>query len=47
MSMIDVKAKDKSNVNWSADEVFGRRVPTFQGVPIRLVDQILSTETAL
>ena len=47
MSMIDIKAKDKSNVDWSMDEVYGRRVPTFQGVPIRLVDEILSTETAL
>jgi hypothetical protein len=46
---IDIRAKDKGNVLWSTQEVFGREVSTFRGIPIRVVDEsiITASETQL
>jgi len=46
-TQMDIRAKDKSNVNYSPAEVWGRPVMTFRGVPVRRVDAILDTETAV
>lgn len=47
MTQIQINAKDKSNVAYGSNEVFGRRVFDFLGVPIRKCDAILDTETAI
>lgn len=46
-TQMDILAKDKSNVAYTSAEVFGRPVTAFQGVPVRLVDAILNTESAI
>lgn len=46
-TQIDINAKDKSNVNYTSADVFGSSVMSFRGVPIRQVDAILDTETAI
>ena len=50
MSQIEVYGKDKSNMNYmgSAD-VFGVPVPTFRGIPIRMLDNVIipSAETVV
>lgn len=45
---IDIRAKDMLN-GWNIMDVFGRPVPTFQGIPVRVLDStvIPSTESAL
>ena len=40
-------AKDKSNVQYSASNVAGGPMLSFSGIPIRMCDQILNTETAI
>ena len=44
LTQADIKAMDKGNVQYSSTEIFGREVTTFRGTPMRLVEQILSTE---
>lgn len=46
-TQIDINAKDKSNVNYTASDVYGNSVTSFRGVPIRVCDAILDTETAI
>ena len=46
-TQFDILAKDKSNVNYASDNAFGVPVVRFRGVPVRLVEQILDTETAI
>ena len=47
-TQMDILAKDKSNVNYNtAGEIFGVPVTAFRGVPVRQVDAILDTETAI
>jgi len=48
-AQINIKAKDKNNVDWTVEEVFGRNIPAFWGIPVRkLDDTILSaTESAI
>lgn len=46
-TQMDINAKDKSNVNYTSGEIFGMPVTNFRGVPVRQVDAILDTETAL
>lgn len=46
-TQMDILAKDKSNVSYSSAEIFGVPVTTFQGVPVRVCESILNTETAL
>ncbi len=40
-SDIDIRAKDKANVNWSSTEVFGKPVTTFLGIPVRVLDETI------
>lgn len=40
-SQIDIKAKDKSNIQWSIVDVFGKPVPAFWGIPIRVLDETI------
>ena len=47
LSQMDIRVKDKSNVDWQPGEAFGAPVVMFKGHPVRKVDQIVNTETAL
>lgn len=40
-TQIDIKAKDKGNVQWSIIDVFGKPVPSFWGIPIRVLDETI------
>jgi len=44
---LDIQAMNKSNVLLKIDEFDGKPVTTFRGIPIRTVDQLLSTEAAI
>lgn len=41
---LDLQTTNKSNAGLDYVDLHGRRVPTFRGVPIRIVDAILDTE---
>jgi hypothetical protein len=44
MTQMQVYAKDKTNMNYmGAAEVFGIKVPTFQQIPIRMIDNVIIT----
>ena len=48
LTQMKIKLKDKSNVNFTIEEAWGRRnIMHFQGVPIKACDQMLITETAI
>ncbi|MDO9534780.1 MAG: hypothetical protein Q7J85_05490 [Bacillota bacterium] len=47
LSQMDIRAKDKSNVDWQPGEAFGAPVTLFKGHVVRKVDQLLTTETAI
>ena len=42
-SQIDIRAKDKGNVQWDIANVFGKPVPTFWNIPIRVIDETIIT----
>lgn len=44
-TQIDVRSKDKANVNWSTVEVFGRPARTFQGCVVRMLDNEIIKNT--
>jgi len=46
-TQLAILAQNKSNVALSWQEVFGQKVLTFWGIPLRQVDQLLITEDAL
>jgi len=46
-TQLDIMAKDKANVNYSPMNAFGENVVGFRGVPIRLAEQLVNTETAI
>jgi hypothetical protein len=46
-TFLDLQALNKTNVLLTMDQWDGRPVTMFRGIPIRTVDQLLSTETAL
>jgi hypothetical protein len=46
-TQLDILAKDKTNAYYTADDVFGRPTLFFRGVPVRTMESILDTETAL
>jgi len=48
-AQIDIRAKDKGNVQWDKKNVFGEPVITFWDVPIRVLDETILTasETAI
>lgn len=47
MTQLDIIAKDKTNVTYMAENPFGMPVMVFRGVPVRQLDAILDTETAI
>jgi hypothetical protein len=40
-TQIDIRAKDKGNVNLSMENVFGEEVRTFLKIPIRMLDETI------
>ena len=46
-TQLDIMAKDRSNVRYLPGEFGGREVMTFKGIPIRQMDSIVDTETAI
>lgn len=44
---LDIQALNKSNALYKIDDVFGMPRRSFRGIPVRIVDQILNTETQL
>lgn len=47
MTQLDIIAKDKTNVNYNFENWAGKRVLTFRGVPVKLCENIVNTETAV
>jgi len=48
MTQMEIRVKDKTNVNYTKEDGLAPGpVLKFKGVPIRQVDQILNTESAL
>lgn len=47
LAQMDIRSKDKANVNYGTENVFGVPTTTFRGVPVRQVDAILNTESAV
>lgn len=46
-TQLEIMAKDKNNVNYAPAQAFGAPVVMFRGVPVRLEETILNTETAI
>lgn len=46
-NQLDIRAKDKNNVNYGPDEVWGGTVTKFRGIPVLLAEKLLETETAV
>lgn len=46
-TQFDILAKDKTNVNYFVENVFGEPMTIFRTVPIRLAEGLLNTETAI
>ena len=46
-TQMDINAKDKTNVNYYVKNVWGEPTTTFRGIPVRQVDAIVDTETAI
>lgn len=44
-TQVDIRAKDKGNVNWTPVNVFGKPVMSFLGIPIRVLDETILTGT--
>ena len=47
MSQMDIAAKDKTNISYSISQFGGVDTVTFKGKPVRQVDQIVNTESAI
>ena len=47
LTVMDIAAKDKSNVLYNISDLWGRPTVTFRGFPVRKVDQIVLTESVL
>lgn len=46
-TQMDILAKDKNNVTYNTENIFGIPTTTFRGFPVRQIDQMLDTETAI
>ena len=46
-TQMDILAKNKPNVWHTVEDPWGRPITMFRGIPVRLVDQLLDTETAI
>ncbi len=40
---LDIRAKDKGNIQWSTGEIFGKKVTMFLDIPIRVLDENIIT----
>jgi len=47
LGCLDKEAKDKTNVNYGPADAFGRPTMYFRGIPVKQVDAMVTTETAL
>jgi hypothetical protein len=47
LSQIEIQAKDKQNVYYGPEDAFGRPVTMLRTHPLRMVDKITNTETAI
>lgn len=43
---LDIRAKDKNNVNYGPNNVWGENTTTFRGIPVQLAEKLSETETA-
>lgn len=46
-NQLDIAAKDKNNVNYTPDNVWGGMITTFRGITVRLAEGIDETETVV
>ncbi|MDD2657199.1 MAG: hypothetical protein PHD04_00875 [Candidatus Pacebacteria bacterium] len=46
-NQLDIAAKDKNNVNYTPDNVWGGMITNFRGIPVRLAEGIDETETQI
>jgi len=46
-TQFDIRAKDKTNVYYTPDEVWGGRITRFQGIPIYMAERLIENETAV
>lgn len=46
-TQLDIRAKDKNNVQYQPSEVWGKVVTTFRGIPVMLNEMMDETETAI
>lgn len=46
-TQMDIQAKDKTNVYYTVENVWGRPTTHFQGIPVRLCEALLDTEDAV
>lgn len=46
-TQLEILAKDKSNVNYTSDNAFGVPLTRFRGIPVRLCESIVNTESAI
>lgn len=47
LGQLDKEAKDKTNVNYGPADAFGRPTMFFRGIPVKKVESLLTTESAL
>jgi len=45
LTQMEIRAKDKTNVNYNFTDAFGGQILTFRGSPVRLWEQMLITES--
>jgi hypothetical protein len=46
-TQLEILAKEKANVNYTSDNAFGVPLTRFRGIPVRLCESIVNTETAI
>jgi hypothetical protein len=44
---LDIRAKDKNNVWYQKDDVWGGNTTMFRGIPVRMAEKIVDTETVV
>ena len=46
-TQLDIRAKDKTNVNYTPDEVWGGNITRFRGIPVYMAEMLDETESVL
>jgi hypothetical protein len=46
-TVLDIEAMNKSNGFYTIENIFGKPIPAFQGVPVKLCEGITNQETAV